>query len=46
MPDFKVASGRSNPELAQKVADHLGVRLSKTKIRNFELKKSSFERWL
>lgn len=35
MPDFKVASGRSNPELAQKVAEHLGIRLSKTKIRNF-----------
>ncbi len=35
MPDFKVASGRSNPKLAQAVADNLGIRLSETTIRNF-----------
>lgn len=35
MHDFKVASGRSNPMLAEKVAGHLGVMLSETKIRNF-----------
>ena len=35
MPDFKVVSGRSNKKLAEKVAEHLGIRLSKTAIRNF-----------
>ncbi|MBM2816136.1 MAG: ribose-phosphate pyrophosphokinase [Ignavibacteria bacterium] len=36
MPDFKVAAGRSNTKLARKVADHLGIELSQTTIRNFE----------
>lgn len=35
MHDFKVAAGRSNVELAQKVAGHLGIELSDTSIRNF-----------
>ena len=35
MTDFKIATGRSNLELAQKVATNLGVRLSETNIRNF-----------
>ncbi len=35
MPDFKIASGRSNPKLSQKVADSLGIRLSEVSIRNF-----------
>ncbi len=35
MPDFKVVSGRSNLALAEKVADHLGIRLSKTLMKNF-----------
>ncbi|MDQ1265623.1 MAG: ribose-phosphate pyrophosphokinae [Bacteroidota bacterium] len=35
MPDFKVAAGRSNLVLAQKVSDSLGIELSETKIRNF-----------
>ncbi|ROL61200.1 ribose-phosphate pyrophosphokinase [Bacteroidetes/Chlorobi group bacterium ChocPot_Mid] len=35
MPDFKVASGRSNPVLAAKVAEHLGLHLSEVTIRNF-----------
>lgn len=35
MPEFKVAAGRSNPQLAQKVAENLGIHLSETTIRNF-----------
>jgi ribose-phosphate pyrophosphokinase len=35
MPDFKVASGRSNPALAAQVAEHLGLHLSEVAIRNF-----------
>ncbi|MFP4368204.1 MAG: ribose-phosphate diphosphokinase [Bacteroidota bacterium] len=35
MPDFKVASGRSNMPLSQKVADQLGITLAETTIRNF-----------
>lgn len=35
MPDFKIASGRSNPKLSQKVAESLGIRLSEVSIRNF-----------
>ncbi len=35
MHDFKVASGRSNVPLAQKVAGHLGIELSETTTRNF-----------
>jgi ribose-phosphate pyrophosphokinase len=35
MHDFKVASGRANLSLAQKVASNLGVELSDTSIRNF-----------
>lgn len=35
MPDFKVASGRSNSKLARKVAENLGIHLSETTIRNF-----------
>ncbi len=35
MPDFKVASGRSNVNLANKVADNLGLHLSDVTIRNF-----------
>jgi ribose-phosphate pyrophosphokinase len=35
MPHFKVASGRSNIALAQKVAEHQGIHLSEVTIRNF-----------
>jgi len=35
MPQFKVASGRSNNKLAQKVAEHQGIYLSEVAIRNF-----------
>ena len=35
MPQFKVASGRSNLDLAKKVADHQGVLLTDVTIRNF-----------
>lgn len=35
MPYFKVVTGRSNPDLAQKVVEHQGIHLSETKIRNF-----------
>lgn len=35
MHDFKVASGRANKILAEKVAYHLGIELSNTSIRNF-----------
>lgn len=35
MHDFKVASGRSNKILAEKVAYHLGIELSATTIQNF-----------
>lgn len=35
MHDFKVASGRSNRMLAEKVAYHLGIELSDTTIHNF-----------
>jgi len=35
MPDFKVSSGRSNPDLANKVADNLGLHLSEVTIRSF-----------
>lgn len=35
MSDFKVASGRSNIELANKVAASLGIELSGVQIRNF-----------
>ncbi len=35
MPDFKVACGRSNIDLGMKVAEHLGIQLSETTIRNF-----------
>lgn len=35
MHDFKIASGRSNRPLAEKVAGHLGLELSETLIRNF-----------
>lgn len=35
MHDFKVASGRSNIALANKVAGHLGIELSETTARNF-----------
>jgi len=35
MHDFKIASGRSNKILADKVANHLGLELSETLIRNF-----------
>lgn len=35
MHDFKVASGRSNTELARKVAANLGIELTETNIRNF-----------
>jgi len=35
MHDFKIATGRSNPELANRVANILGVELSTTLIQNF-----------
>lgn len=35
MHDFKIASGRSNKLLADKVANHLGLELSETLVRNF-----------
>lgn len=35
MSSFKIASGRSNVALAQKVASHLNVSLSQVSIRNF-----------
>lgn len=35
MHDFKIATGRSNPELANRVANILGVELSTTLIHNF-----------
>ena len=35
MPEFKVASGRSNPLLATKVAKSLGIELAETSIKNF-----------
>jgi len=35
MLDFKVAAGRSNPKLAERVAANLGIDLSETTIRNF-----------
>lgn len=35
MPEFKVATGRSNRQLAQRVAEQLGIRLSEVEIRNF-----------
>jgi ribose-phosphate pyrophosphokinase len=35
MPHYKVASGRSNLVLAQKVAEHQGIHLSEVTIRNF-----------
>jgi len=35
MHDFKIATGRSNRALADKVAAHLGLELSETLIRNF-----------
>ncbi len=35
MPEFKVTSGRSNPALAKKVADKLGIKLSPVTIHNF-----------
>jgi len=35
MPDFKIASGRSNKDLAMKVAENLGLHLSEVTIRNF-----------
>ncbi len=35
MPDFKIASGRSNCPLAEKVAKNLGIDLLKVTIRNF-----------
>lgn len=35
MHDFKIASGRSNKQLAEKVSGHLGLDLSETLIRNF-----------
>ncbi len=35
MLDFKIASGRSNTALAERVAANLGIELSETTIRNF-----------
>ncbi|MDC1067804.1 ribose-phosphate pyrophosphokinase [Candidatus Kapabacteria bacterium] len=35
MPRFKVAAGRSNPALSNKVAQSLGIELANTTIRNF-----------
>ena len=35
MPEFKIASGRSNPDLAKKVANCLGISLANTSIKNF-----------
>jgi ribose-phosphate pyrophosphokinase len=35
MPDFKIAAGRSNCPLAEKVAKNLGIDLLKVTIRNF-----------
>lgn len=35
MPDFKIATGRSNLPLAKKVAKSLGVSLADTSIKNF-----------
>jgi ribose-phosphate pyrophosphokinase len=35
MSEFKVAAGRANQELAQNVANHLGIELAGTQIRNF-----------
>lgn len=35
MPRFKVAAGRSNPALSNKVAQALGIELADTTIRNF-----------
>ena len=35
MPDFKVVSGRSNPDLSKKVAESLGIELAATTIKNF-----------
>lgn len=35
MPDFKIASGRANCPLAEKVAKNLGIDLLKVTIRNF-----------
>lgn len=35
MSDFLVVSGRSNPAIAEKIAQHLGVSLGKVSIKNF-----------
>lgn len=35
MLDFKIAAGRSNPELAKKVAEYLGVSLTEVTTKNF-----------
>ena len=35
MQDLKVASGRANLPLAEKIAEYLGITLTPTSIRNF-----------
>lgn len=35
MPEFKIATGRSNPNLALKVAKSLGLDLAETSVKNF-----------
>jgi len=35
MPEFKIATGRSNPHLAEKVAKSLGLELAETSVKNF-----------
>ena len=35
MQDLKIASGRSNIQLAEKIANYLGMPLTLTSIRNF-----------
>lgn len=36
MLDFKVAVGRSNPELGKKIADYIGIELTNVTIKNFK----------
>lgn len=36
MLDFKVAAGRSNPQLAERIANYIGVELTSVTIKNFK----------
>lgn len=43
MPNIKVFAGNSNPQLAEKIASRLGLKLSAVKLKKFSNKETRWE---